>query len=70
MGVSIPRVPALGALWGRIQLRATGLRERAGVMRLFRVGVSSSPGVAPLGQAASLPSVPTPRVEQEDFYCC
>lgn len=49
MGASIPWPPALGTFWGRIQLRATGLRVVAGVTRLFQVGVSSPPGVAPLG---------------------
>lgn len=42
----------------------------AGITRLFQVSVSSPLEVAPLGQAASLPSVPTPGVEQEDFHCC
>lgn len=35
-----------------------------------RAGVSLPPRAAPLGQAASLPSVPMPGVEQEDFHCC
>lgn len=70
MGVSIPWVPLLGALWGQIQLRATGLHVGAGVTRLLQARVSFSPRMAPLLQGAPLPSVPMPGVEQEDLHCC
>lgn len=55
---------------GWTRLRAAGLRVEAGITRRFQVRVSSPLEVAPLGRAASLPLVPTPGVEQEDFHCC
>lgn len=65
MGVSIP-----WCSMGLDPAEDPGAVCGVGAARLFQVGVSLPPRVAPLGQASSLPSVSMPGVQQEDFHCC